>query len=285
LVLDQGCENERMLVSHTVLDYAGIEVAEVACRHRSGRGAETEPSSGYGLVFVRRGCFVRHADGAREVLDPTVAFARAPGQEQHYDHPTDAGDDCTALTFDEPTAAALWGAAPPERPLTVSARLDFAHRQLLAEGRRGADPDALYEHAVNLAAATLSQSEPEPLHAARPSSRRARRRLVHDTREALAEAPARALPALARELGVSPHHLSRVFHAHTGHTIAQHRLQLRGRAALERIANGEDSLARLAAELGFADQSHLTRTIRQQTGHTPTQLRTLIHSGSPAPGS
>jgi AraC-like DNA-binding protein len=84
------------------------------------------------------------------------------------------------------------------------------------------------------------------------------------------------LPALARELGVSPHHLSRVFHAHTGHTIAQHRLMLRSREALQRIAEGEDSLARLAAELGFADQSHLTRAIRRQTGRTPGQLRRLL---------
>lgn len=267
-----------MLATRTLVEYAGVAVADVACRHRAGRGAQTEPSTGFGLVFVRHGCFVRHADGASELLDPTVAFTRSPGQEQRYDHPTGVGDDCTALTFDETVAAALCGGEPdlPDEPLVVPARLDLAHRRLLAECRRGDDPDALYERSLNLAAATLAQRDPQRVDAGRPCTRRARRQLVRDAREALAAAPARALPALAGELAVSPHHLSRVFHAHTGHTISEHRVLLRSRAALQRIAEGENNLARLAAELGFADQSHLTRTIRRQTGHTPTQLRGLL---------
>ena len=275
-----------MLESRRLFDYAGVAVADVVCRHPSGRGARTEPSTGYGLVFVRRGSFVRHSDGAGEALDPTVAFARRPGQEQRYDHPTAEGDDCTALTFDETVAAALWGGEPdlPDTPLPISAELDLAHRRLLADARRGADPDALYERTLNLASATLACRHPQRVDSGRPYGRRARQQLVRDAREALATAPQRGLPALARELGVSPHHLSRVFHAHIGHTIAQHRMLLRSRAALHRIAEGEDSLARLAAEVGFADQSHLTRTIRRQTGHTPTQLRGLLGGDARSPG-
>lgn len=267
-----------MLASRILLHYSGIAVSDVACRHPAGPGAHGEASTGYGLVFVRRGCFVRHADGESEVLDPTVAFACSPGQEQRYDHPAVGGDDCTALSLDESVAADLWGGDPrlPDEPLPVPSRLDLAHRHLLAEGRRGADPDALYERALNLAAATLAHRDAGRVDAGRPCTRRARRQLVHDAREALAAAPQRSLPALARELAVSPHHLSRVFHAHTGHTVAQHRMLLRSRAALHRIAEGERSLARLAAELGFADQSHLTRTIRRHTGHTPAHLRALL---------
>lgn len=267
-----------MLEVRSLLDYGGVTVTDVACRHTAGRGAQIEPSAGYGLIFVRRGCFVRHADGGTHVLDPTVAFARGPGQEQRYDHPTVGGDDCTAVTFDETVAAGVWGGEPdlPQTPLRISAELDLAHRRLVADGRRGADPDALYERTLNLAAATLAYHHPQRVDAGRPQTRRARRQLVDDAREALAMAPQRALPGLARELGVSPHHLSRVFHAHTGQTIAQHRMLLRSRAALERIAQGEDSLARLAAEVGFADQSHLTRTIRRHTGRSPTELRALL---------
>jgi len=267
-----------MLQARPLLSYAGVAIADVACRHPAGRGTATEPSPGYGLVFVRRGCFVRHADGDTEVLDPTTAFIRSPGQEQRYDHPTGGGDDCTVLTFSHTVAATLWGEAPDpaEGPLPISARVDVAHRRLLAECRRRTDPDALYELTLDLAGATLAQRRPQPPEAARSATSRARRQLVRDALEALAAAPQRALPTLARELGTSPHHLSRVFHAHTGHGVAQHRLQLRSRAALHRIAEGEDSLARLAHDLGFADQSHLTRTIRRQTGHTPAQLRKLL---------
>jgi AraC-like DNA-binding protein len=50
-------------------------------------------------------------------------------------------------------------------------------------------------------------------------------------------------------------------------------MRLRVRAALERLAGGERQLARLAADLGFADQAHLTRAVRAETGATPSALR------------
>jgi AraC-like DNA-binding protein len=218
-----------------------------------------------------------------------VAFAVEPGQEQRYDHPAAGGDDCTALGFDETTAAALWDRDPDrsQQAIPVSASVDLEHRWLLAAIRRAAEPDVLYERTLMLAAATLSQRRREPVDARRSCTRRAHRQLVREAREVLALAPQRALPALARELGVSPHHLSRIFHAHTGHTITQHRLSLRCRAALQRIGEGEHDLSRLAADAGFADQSHLTRTLRRQIGRTPSQVRKLLslnawpHDGPP----
>ena len=50
--------------------------------------------------------------------------------------------------------------------------------------------------------------------------------------------------------------------------------------ALERLAAGERSLGILAADLGFSDQAHLTRTVRAHVGHTPTALRRLLHAPS-----
>ena len=94
--------------------------------------------------------------------------------------------------------------------------------------------------------------------------------------EALAADPDRSLPELAADLGVSAHHLSRIFRAAAGHTLSRHRMRLRVRAALERLAGGERSLARLAADLGFADQGHLCRVIRGETGHTPSALRRAL---------
>jgi AraC-like DNA-binding protein len=81
---------------------------------------------------------------------------------------------------------------------------------------------------------------------------------------------------LARRLHVSPHHLSRVFAAATGVPVARHRRRLRARAALERLAGGETDLARLAADTGFADQSHLCRVLRAETGRTPAALRAAL---------
>jgi AraC-like DNA-binding protein len=40
------------------------------------------------------------------------------------------------------------------------------------------------------------------------------------------------------------------------------------------------NLARLAADLGFADQSHLCRVVREETGRTPSALRDVLARGA-----
>jgi AraC-like DNA-binding protein len=267
-----------MLSATTVHDEAGIEICDVACRHLRGRGLPGEQTGGYALVFVRRGCFVRSSDGAQSVLDPTLAYCMNPGEEQRYDHPHDDGDDCTSLFIDPQLLASIWGGDPalPREPLPTSPRIDIEHRLLLHAARGHADAHELFERAIVLSASALEQVEERRVAAGRPATTRARRAVADGVREILAEHPERSLPELARELSVSPHHLSRVFRAMTGHTVSRHRMRLRTRAALDRLADGEQSLARLAAELGFADQSHLCRVIRRETGRAPTALRELL---------
>lgn len=264
-----------MLSAHTVLDRDGVTVADVACRHEHGRGGAEEHHGRHAVVFVRRGCFVRRAEGVEAVLDPTVAYCANPGQEQRYDHPHARGDDCTAVHLEAGLVAALWGGEPalPPGPLHTSPEIDLEHRMLLSAARRADDPHELVERAIGLTAGALAQVDPRRVEAGRPATAQARRALADGAREALAAAPDRSLPELARALAVSPHHLSRVFRAVTGRTVSGHRMRLRARAALERLAGGERDLARLAADLGFADQSHLCRVVRRETGSTPAALR------------
>ncbi|HVH54308.1 MAG TPA: helix-turn-helix domain-containing protein [Actinomycetota bacterium] len=50
-----------------------------------------------------------------------------------------------------------------------------------------------------------------------------------------------------------------------GRTLTRYRRQIRMRQALQRLADGDSDLARLAADLGFSDQAHLReRTPRQR---------------------
>ena len=267
-----------MVHARTILSRDGVTLADVACRHGRGRGLLEETRRTHGIVFVRSGCFLRSAHGAESVVDPTVAYCMNPGVDERFDHPHADGDDCTALRLDPDLAASLWGGEHglPSGPVPTSPEVDVEHRLLLAAARRGADPDELFERVVVLAARTLERADPRRVASGRPSTARARRALSDGAREALAANPDRSLPDLARELMVSPHHLSRVFSAATGWTISRHRMRLRARLALERLAGGDRDLARLAADLGFADQSHLTRVVRSETGRTPAALRAAL---------
>ena len=87
--------------------------------------------------------------------------------------------------------------------------------------------------------------------------------------------------SLARSLAVSPYRLSRAFTAELGVSLTRYRNRIRVGRAMERLAEGAPNLAGLAAELGFADQAHLSRTLRQHVGNTPTAVRRLVTASRP----
>jgi transcriptional regulator GlxA family with amidase domain len=97
--------------------------------------------------------------------------------------------------------------------------------------------------------------------------------------EILADLPeASGLFTLAELLGVPPYRLSRAFPRTLGVSLTRYRNRVRVGRALDRLERGETSLATLACDLGFADQAHLTRTVREHLGDTPAALRHTLKS-------
>jgi AraC-like DNA-binding protein len=114
-------------------------------------------------------------------------------------------------------------------------------------------------------------------------------RLAHRIREILAASPGapHTLAALAKQVGTSPFHLAHVFRSVTGISVHRHLVQLRLATALERLAEGEDSLSALALDLGFSTHSHFTAVFRRNVGMTPKQARAALvggHTALRAPG-
>jgi AraC-like DNA-binding protein len=224
------------------------------------------------IVFVRRGLFRLHHRDWRGVVDPSVAYVRPPGEEQRISHRPHVEDACTVLALDEALLGDVTRRRLPDRPVRTDGALDLAHRTVFARARSGADGFELTERVLRLAAG-LFEADDLPHHCSTP----AHRRLADSARELLAEDPTRAtVEGLARELGVSRSHLSRVFHAETGETLTRFRRRLRIRAALDRIEAGATDLASVAADLGFADQAHLTRSMQAELGEPPSRVRAVL---------
>jgi AraC family transcriptional regulator len=77
---------------------------------------------------------------------------------------------------------------------------------------------------------------------------------------------------LAALAGKSAFHFSRIFTRSVGMTPHHYVVHLRLQAALRHIRDGRMSLAEIAADTGFSDQSHLSRWIRRVHGAAPSQL-------------
>ncbi|MGJ7903396.1 helix-turn-helix domain-containing protein [Lysobacter sp. 1R34A] len=80
---------------------------------------------------------------------------------------------------------------------------------------------------------------------------------------------------LARRLGVSAEHASRALARTYGMSPQALRREARWRHALQLMA-GDSSLAQVAADAGFSDQSHLHRIVVAHAGCTPARLREQI---------
>lgn len=83
------------------------------------------------------------------------------------------------------------------------------------------------------------------------------------------------LADIAAAAHLSPFHLLRLFRKSTGKTPHQYLIQVRVNMARSLLSAGagSGSLADVAAAVGFADQSHLTRHFKRVLGLTPKQLR------------
>ena len=103
--------------------------------------------------------------------------------------------------------------------------------------------------------------------------------LIHPAvAHALAPRPMACAPAriaeIQREAGYSPRHFIALFRSAIGLTPKHYYRVQRFTAVLRRLAGGDAAnLADIAASIGYADQSHMTREFRDFAGITPTQYR------------
>jgi AraC family transcriptional regulator len=89
------------------------------------------------------------------------------------------------------------------------------------------------------------------------------------------------LRGIAAEMGVHPVHLCRAFSEHFGYTLGEYIRRQRVLRAWQLLAIGDGALAEVAAQSGFADQSHFTRAFKRQFGITPGEWRRRSSAGLP----
>jgi AraC family transcriptional regulator len=128
---------------------------------------------------------------------------------------------------------------------------------------------------------------------------------LHRVQEMLHEEPTASLDvtAMARGAGVHPAYLSRAFRRFFHCSLGEYARRVRLEWTTKRLVRSEDSIATIALQAGFSDQSHLTRCFRRVYDTTPGAYRKAHRSafegraveegvnqghpssGSPSPGT
>jgi AraC-like DNA-binding protein len=101
----------------------------------------------------------------------------------------------------------------------------------------------------------------------------ARRTLVGEIVEAMRAAPPGTRVAeIATRFALTPRTLQRLFADHVGATPKQALQRFRHQRATDELSEAPTGLARLAADLGYFDQSHFVRDFRVATGRLPSAV-------------
>ena len=254
--------------------WPGIHVTEIVSGRHYGRHWHTT----HGVGLLAQGA-QRSASG-RGVVDALAGdvITTNPG-EVHDGRPLGAPSrHWCMLYFDPGRLAALAGESgdielcqPVIHDLCLRATLQRVFRRL-ARWRTGAAEAGACEEALARCCelllgrhATLA-APPRDIGA---DMRRVRERLADES----ANSP--TLAALAAEAGCSPWQLLRRFESACGLTPHAWLVQRRVEQARQRIADGI-ALAQVAADCGFADQSHLTRQFVRHLGYTPGAWRRVV---------
>lgn len=213
------------------------------------------------LMLPAAGWVECQRDGRRFVCDGISPLWLDAGTPYRIRQPL-AGQRSTVLLLRVPVPAAA-GLRPRLAPQALVALAHWSAR--LAQGRVPAL--ALEESVLAIVDQGLGSGVPWSPH-----------RGVERAREFLAAEPGSdaTLAEIAAAAACSPFHLARAFRRRTGSSLHGYRTRLRMALALQRLREGEDRLALLAAELGYASHSHFSATFRRWHGATPVQLRAQL---------
>jgi AraC-like DNA-binding protein len=255
----------------------GVERAEV---HLSSRGYEPHRHDTYGIGITTAGVQVFRYRGSRRVCLPGQLHVLHP--DERHDGAPGTGDGlgyrilyvAPELVRDALGGRALPFVADPVQELTPAAR---PIASLLADIDEPIGELGCVEIAVAVADGLVSLG-------GRPDGRRAAVDIgaVERVREHLAAHAREQTPASSLEeiAGTDRFTIARHFRWAFGTSPDRYRTLRRLALARAAIEDGR-SLARAAAETGFADQSHMTRQFKRTYGLTPARWLALTAAGRP----
>jgi AraC-like DNA-binding protein len=278
-----GTDAHPDVVNHVEWASSGLTITACTSRCAAGGWCPPHADERFGIALPRLGAWRRRVNGVEQFVDPNTGFFRRIGEITEVAHFADDVHTGTIIDIDsELVTPVLNELEQASGPFVVSPQVDLSHRLLATTIHRPElDEIDVQQRTLSLVSAVVDQKYPRFSGHSRRATSVARRRLVADVCEVLHRRTSASLVEVARAVNYSPFHLSRVFREVMGVTMSDYRMQLRVHDVLMRLEGGERDLSQLAADAGFSDHSHMTRTLVATLGHTPSALRARL-IGTPA---
>jgi len=221
------------------------------------------------LLFVRQGTFVEQHGRRRESYDRSSCIYR-PELDEHSNDFDPRGATLQAIDvntawIDRLREAGFSGERFSVRSPFVQHFADRLDAELAAPDSMSAMViEALATEVIVFASRAAGKGE-RPRTG--PWAERARRLIEHDFASPL------SLTGIAREVGVHPVHLARLFRARHGCTVGEYIRRVRVAFARQLLLGSGQPIAQIAIAAGFSDQSQLTKSFKRVTGQTPAAFR------------
>jgi AraC family transcriptional regulator len=278
------------LVLHQHCRGAVVSIAEWRCTSHEGAGSVEEWTDAFEVVVPRHGAFEWDMGGERLLADAGSATFLHPAEPYRVRHPLGGGDSgavfrttrralAALVARHDPAAAERDVARVPVRQVALDGPAYLLQR-LAVRAARGRSPDVLEaeERALVFLEAVIERAfQRRDADGGRPVDRTRRRAreyavFVGEVVAARYREPL-TLGEVARVVGVSPYHLSRLVTSATGVPIYRMVLRRRLREALELVLETREGLSRIALAVGFGSHSHFTDAFRREFGLSPQALR------------
>ncbi len=265
----------------TVLSTPLVAVVRWRCCHDNASMRAERQHSSWTMTLLQRGTSTVHSGRWNAAIDPATGLLHAPEVAYRTSHPHGCIDSGWNLAIradvGQEIVERVIGRQQWRRPsLTIAAQPTAASLARLVGIALGRDPLEAEEQVLEMFATLLALRSGRS-SAQRNGTDRLHRQIVDAARSRLGRrlSEPSTLGQVAREVGASPAHLSRLFKRQNGVSMGRYRMQIRIAAAIEMLPQRDRSLAEVALATGFHSQSHLTNALHAEVGLPPGRLRRM----------
>lgn len=172
-----------------------------------------------------------------------------------------------------------FGAVLIKHPGDCSIISALIHSMMEEYGQKQAFHEENLQHFITLILNILSRNVSGAAALKNPEQEQPINRILLHIQQHIREPEQLRIDHLALRFNLSSNYISEYFKKFTGESLRDYITQYKIRLVQQRLANSTLTVSQIADELGFTDESHLSRQFKKHSGVSPVMYRKKIEGG------